>query len=157
MFKPGEERREPEEVEETLEEVDASDYADPEEAHDEIERKINRMFDLLTDVTIDKDMFTKKIKEYKDQQYLIEEKTKQFTVADESFYLNVNMLLHVVKKASVLFENSEPDTKRQILNFLLQNCELDEKKLNFTLKKPFDGLLLAQRFPSRRGQGDSNP
>ena len=125
--------------------------------HDEIERKINRMFDLLTDGTIDKDMFSKKIKEYKDQQYLIEEKIKQFTIADESFYLNVNMLLHIVKKASLVFENSEPDTKRQILSFLLQNCELDEKKLKFTLKKPFDGLLLAQRYPSQRGQGDLNP
>ena len=125
--------------------------------HDDIERRINRLFDFLTDGTIDKDMFATKIKELKDKQYELEEKMKQFTVADEDFYLNANMLLHIVKKASVLFENSEPDTKRQILNFLLQNCELDEKKLIFTLKKPFDGLLQSQRCMSWRGRGDLNP
>lgn len=125
--------------------------------YDDIERKINRLFDLLTDGTINKDMFAKKIKEFKDQQYELEEKMKQFTIADEDFYLNANMLLHLVKKVAEIFENSEPDVKRQILNFLVQNAELDGKNLNFTLKKPFDGLLQAKRCYSQRGRRDLNP
>jgi len=67
----------------------------------------------------------------------------QYTDADESFYLNISMLLHIVKKASQVFEGSEPATKRQILNFLLQNIVLDGKKLSFTLKTPFNRVLQA--------------
>ena len=125
--------------------------------HDQIERRLNNLFDLLTDGTIDKDTFSKKVKEYKDKQFELEGKMKQYTIADEDFYLNANMLLHLVKRVSVVFENSEPDIKRQILNFLLQNSELDGKKLNFILKTPFDTVLKANRCSSWRGQGDLNP
>ncbi len=119
--------------------------------HDHIEKRISNLFDLLTDGVINKDMFAKKVKEYKDKQYELEEKMTHFTIADEDFYLNVNMFLHVVKKASIIFENSEPEVKRQILNFLLQNTELDGKKLIFKFKTPFDRVLEAKRFHSQRG------
>ena len=90
-------------------------------------------------------MFNSKLKEYKEKQSELEAKMALYTNADESFYLNANMLLHVVKKASQVFEGSEPNTKRQILNFLLQNLTLEGKKLNFTLKTPFDRVLEANR------------
>jgi hypothetical protein len=56
------------------------------------------------------------------------------------------MLLHAVKKASQVFDGSEPATQRQILNFLLQNLKLEGKKLNFELKTPFDRVLEANRY-----------
>lgn len=37
------------------------------------------------------------------------------------------------------------DKKRKILNFLLQNCELKEKKLLYKLKAPFDTVLKVSR------------
>ena len=38
----------------------------------------------------------------------------------------------------VNLESSEPEEKRQLLNFLLQNLKLDGKKLSFKLKTPFN-------------------
>jgi len=92
---------------------------------------------------ITKDMFNKKLKEWKEKQTDLELQMSSYTIADESFYVNANILLQAVKKASQVFENSEPTTKRQILNFLLQNLKLDGKKLDFQLKTPFDGVLKA--------------
>jgi site-specific DNA recombinase len=113
--------------------------------HDQIENRISNAFDLLADGngSITKDMFNKKLKEYKEKQAGLEAQMAQYTNADENFYLNANMLLNLVKRACVVFENSEASVKRQILNFLLQNIKLDGKKLNFELKTPFDRVLEA--------------
>ena len=90
-------------------------------------------------------MFNSKLKEYKEKQSDLEAQMALYTEADESFYLNANILLQATKKASQVFEGSEPATQRQILNFLLQNLTLDNKKLSFTLKTPFDRVLEANR------------
>jgi hypothetical protein len=37
-----------------------------------------------------------------------------------------------------IFESSEPMEKRAFLNFLLQNPTVSGKKLEFTLRKPFN-------------------
>ena len=92
---------------------------------------------------ITKDMFNKKLKEWKEKQTDLESQMSSYTIADESFYVNANILLQAVKKASQVFEGSEPITKRQILNFLLQNLKLQGKKLDFQLKTPFDTVLKA--------------
>ena len=126
-----------------------SSLADLRKEHDQIEKRISGSYDLLVDGSITKDMFNSKLKEYKEKQSGLEAQMAQYTNADESFYLNVNMLLHVVKKASQVFEGSEPTTKRQILNFLLQNCQLDGKKLSFTLKAPFLGVLQSNSFVTK--------
>jgi len=113
--------------------------------HDQIEKRISNSYDLMADGSITKDMFNSKLKEYKEKQSELEAQMALYTNADESFYLNANMLLHAVKKASQVFEGSEPATQRQILNFLLRNLKLDGKKLNFELKTPFDRVLEANR------------
>lgn len=114
--------------------------------HDQIEKRISNSYDLLADSSITKEMFNSKLKEYKEKQSDLEAQMALYTQADESFYLNANILLHAIKKASQVFEGSEPATQRQILNFLLQNLTLSGKKLSFTLKTPFDRVLEANRF-----------
>ncbi len=112
--------------------------------HDQIEARISRMFDLrLDDQSITTEMFNKKLKEYKERQSELEAQMAQYTTADEKFYLNANMLLHILKQACEVFECSEPATKNKILRFLLQNIKLEGKKLHFELKKPFLGVLQA--------------
>lgn len=39
------------------------------------------------------------------------------------------------------------EEKRQLLNFILQNLELKERKLMFKTKTPFDTVLLANKCP----------
>ena len=63
--------------------------------------------------------------------------------ADKEFYTTIALILRLAKRAYILFESSEPMEKRALLNFLLQNCTLTGKKLNFTLKKPFNAVVSA--------------
>jgi len=47
-----------------------------------------------------------------------------------------------------IFISSEPLEKRAFLNFLLQNPTVSAKKLEFTLRKPFNLLLELSHRPS---------
>ncbi|MDP3057797.1 MAG: hypothetical protein Q8N37_04785 [bacterium] len=59
----------------------------------------------------------------------------------------VNQVLSLSQRASEIFESSEPNEKRQLLNYLLQNCRLNERNLLFELKKPFDALVKYNKCP----------
>lgn len=63
--------------------------------------------------------------------------------ADEEYYITAGMILSLCKRADTIFESSEPMEKRQLLNFLLQNSKLQDKKLTFELKTPFNRVLEA--------------
>ena len=66
---------------------------------------------------------------------------QKYDIADENYYITVNTVLNVAQRASEIFECSETNEKRQLLNFLLQNLKLKEKTLQFELKKPFNYIV----------------
>jgi len=113
--------------------------------YDKIEKRISNMADDRFDGSITRDMFDKKLKEYKEKQAELEEEMARYTQADENFYLTANMVLSLAKRAYEIFESSEVAEKRQLLNFLLQNLQLKGRKLTFNLKTPFDTVLLANK------------
>jgi len=125
--------------------------------YDLYQKRIDKSYELLLDGCITKDMFNKKLKEYKEKQAEINEKMQQYTDADENFYLTANMVLNLAKRALEIFKSSEINEKRQLLNFLLQNCRLDGKKLIFELKTPFNTILQAQKCSNLLRGWDSNP
>jgi len=61
--------------------------------------------------------------------------------ADHEYHINVATVLNLSRRARIIFESSEPAEKRAFLNFLLQNPVVEEKEMQFTLKKPFDSVL----------------
>ena len=113
--------------------------------YDQVETRISNAFDLMTDGSITKDMFNKKLKEYKEKQAGLEAKMQSYTDADENYYLTANITLNLAKKAYEIFQSSEPEEKWQFLSFLLQNLKLQGKKLNFELKTPFNTVLEANK------------
>ena len=71
------------------------------------------------------------------------------TDADYEFHITANTVLNLAKRALEIFESSETEEKRQFLNYLLQNCQLNGKKLEFSLRNPFDAIALAKSHPLR--------
>jgi len=113
--------------------------------YDQIENRTSKMFDLQLDGSITKDMFDKKLKEYKERQAELNEEIQKYADADENYYITANTVLNLAKRAYKIFESSEVSEKRQLLNFLLQNPQLKAKKLMFKLKTPFDTVLQANK------------
>ncbi len=61
--------------------------------------------------------------------------------ASETYYINAAKVLELAGRAYEIFESSKVEEKRQLLNYLLQNCNLNGRKLEFILRKPFDVIL----------------
>ena len=116
--------------------------------HDQTKKRASNAFDLLADGSITNEIYNNKLKEYQEKLIDLETQMGQYTDADKDFYLNAKMLLFVLKKAAEVFDGSEPATKRQILNFTLQNIKLTGKKIDFELKTPFNRVLEANKCSS---------
>ena len=65
---------------------------------------------------------------------------QKHNVADENYYITVNTVLNLAQQAYKIFQSSEVTEKRQLLGFLLQNAQLQDKQFAFDLKKPFDSI-----------------
>lgn len=121
------------------------------------ERSIDFLFDERAAQRITAEFYDRKYKEYRDKQAEIKEQLDRLESVDDSYFKTASTLLELANRAYDLFLGSELDEKRQLLGFVLQNCNFDGVKLNFTLKKPFDTLALcAKRQTWLRGR-DSNP
>lgn len=76
----------------------------------------------------------------------------EYTKADHQYHIHVGTVINLCRRIADIFESSEPMEKRAILNFLLQNPTVSGKKLDFTMRKPFDVVLeLASRPSGLRG------
>lgn len=92
-------------------------------------------------------MYDRKLKEYKERQSAILTEMHIHSDADEEFYLTANMVLKLAQRALQIFKSSEVHEKRQFLNFLLQNCQLEGKNLTFSMRYPFDRILATSNQP----------
>lgn len=102
-------------------------------------------------------MYDQKLKEFKEKQYNILFKTKQFNNASNTYYITANTVLSLMQRAEKIFESSEPEEKRQLLNFLFLNLKLDGKNLIYKLKTPFEEVLSANAHHTWGGHWESNP
>jgi hypothetical protein len=83
------------------------------------------------------DFFNRKLKEYKEREQEILRELQRYAVKDTNAHVTANTVLSLASRVRDIFESSEVDEKRQLLNFLFQNLELKEKKLSVTLREPF--------------------
>lgn len=74
--------------------------------------------------------------------------------ADHNFYVTANIIMNLAGRAKEIFESSEVDEKRQLLNFVFQNLKFDGKNLFIHTCEPFSAML--EKAPKEWGQLDSN-
>jgi len=77
---------------------------------------------------ITNDFYNKKFKEYSERQAKILEELSKHDTADKTYHITANTVLNLAQRALEIFESSEPQEKRQLLNFVFQNLELRQKK-----------------------------
>ncbi len=105
--------------------------------YDILEERISRMYDDKLDRLISEELYLKKVKEYKEKQRDILIQIEDHTKADEDFYITAPKILNLANRALEIFESSEVNEKRALINLLLQNPLLSGQKLLFSLRSPF--------------------
>ena len=113
----------------------------------QITKSIQKVWDLYLKAdsspssSITTDELDKKLSELKQEQANIRLELANHEQADNSFYIGLNLLLELVKDAAKLFKKAKTEQKRKLLNFLYWNLQLEQGKLVFSLRKPFDVFL----------------
>lgn len=77
----------------------------------------------------------------RNKQYENSEKIKNYYKADENFKITVNKVLSLASKAYEIFESSNIDQKRKLINFVFSNLRLNGPNVEYDLKKPFDLMV----------------
>lgn len=111
---------------------------------------------LIFSERITQENYDKKLKEYKEKQTDILNQMKDHSEGDHQFYLTANAIFNLATRAIEIFDSSEVPEKRQLLNFLLQNCTLSGSKLGFKLKEPFNLIAATRHQPIGLPRQDSN-
>lgn len=105
---------------------------------DQIQQRLSKMYDDRYDGKIDESFFDRKLQEYKAREREVVQEMERHVNADESFHVTANMVLSLARRrAREIFESSEVEEKRQLLNFVFQNLELKDKKLLINYREPF--------------------
>jgi len=110
--------------------------------YNRFENRISKLTDEKYDGSITEDFYNKKFKEYTEKQSKMMESINKHHKANQEHHITANSILNLAKRAREIFESSEPEEKRQLLNYILQNLELKDKKLLYKAKTPFDTMLL---------------
>jgi len=109
--------------------------------YDKYDVRIKKMYEDLLDGRITDTFHDTNLREYKEKQSEILSQMQDHSDADETFYLTANATLNIAKRAKEIFVSSEVMEKRQLLGFLLQNCVLNGKKLEFTMRSPYNLMV----------------
>lgn len=123
---------------------------------DRIQKRVSQMYDDKLDGLIDEKMYLDKARDYKTRQAEIVEQMGRHEKADENFYVTTNMVMNLAARAREIFESSEVDEKRQLLNLVFQNLKLEGKSLSIDTCEPFTTLVDYKKSPKGWGQLDSN-
>ena len=116
--------------------------------YDTLQTRLDRVLDAMLDCSITKDIYDKKVKEIKEKQREINLRLEDHTKADGNYYLTASIVLNLAKRALEIFESSEPNEKRTLLNYLLQNPEVNGKELAFSLRFPFNQIVVFSKRPT---------
>ena len=97
---------------------------------------------------ITQDIYDTKFKKEKELQADVLLQKEEHTNADTQYHIIAKSILSLAKRAVEIFDSSEPTEKRQFLNYLLQNCELNERNLEFSLRNPFNLIADYSSYPT---------
>lgn len=120
-----------------------------------VERK-SKLYDDKLDKSITNDFYDMKFKEYTDKESDLLQQMKEHNQANTNCAMTASLLLDLAKRAWEIFKSSETLEKRALINFVLQNCVLDNKKLEYDLKDPFATIVKYSNLPVWYPRQESN-
>jgi site-specific DNA recombinase len=120
--------------------------------YEKYEKRKSALYDEKLDGSITHDFYDKKFKEYTDKQADIQQQMQEHNKANNTIYITASLVLDLAKRAWEIFESSETPEKRAFINFLLQNCNLNDKNLEYNLKEPFNTILQHSMLPLWQSQ-----
>lgn len=119
------------------------------EEWDKINKRKDKLLEVLLDGSITKETYDKKLQEIQDNIQLLDIEMSEYTKADTNYQTTVATLISISRRAKDIFEkSSDVAGKRAFLSSLLQNPTVNEKKLSFTIAFPYNLVLELAESPN---------
>ena len=100
---------------------------------------------------ITRDEYDKKASELKALQVELAMRIEQHQKGEDGFRITLENLISVASRAAGLFERSKTEQKRELIAFVFSNLRLRGKKLEFSLRSPFDLMVDRRSYASWLG------
>lgn len=113
-----------------------------------LKAKINRLLDVYLENGVSEKMYAETNARFDSQLAAIRVEIESHEEADINFKQTLVTAFKLANKASQLFESSKTHEKRELVNFLFSNLALRGRKLEYTLRKPFDAMVNLRRCSS---------
>jgi hypothetical protein len=104
-----------------------------------------------TEGRITQDEYDRKACQLKERQSEIAIRIEQHQKGEGDFRTTLESLISLASRAAELFERSKPEQKRQLLAFVFSNLRLKGKKLEYSLRSPFDLMVNRASYSSWLG------
>ena len=99
------------------------------------------LLDPRLDKSITEDEYDKKARELKGWQNEIALRIEQHQEGEGEYRATLESLIYVASRGADIFERSKTEQKRELIAFVISNLRLKGKKLEYSLRSPFDLLV----------------
>jgi site-specific DNA recombinase len=123
----------------------------------ETNAKISRNYEAFLDGMITQEMYKKKHEELTENLKRLSQSRENIELMSNDIFGSISHLLQLSRNAPALFKNGDIEDKRNLLNLVLSNLELEDKELRWKLKEPYDCMALCNENGNWLGRRDSNP
>ena len=106
-----------------------------------IQAKLATLLDMRLDKSITQNEYDKKARELKERQTEIAARIEQHQQGDGDYRTTLESLISLASRAAELFERSKTEQKRQLVAFVFSNLQLRGKKLEYSMRSPFDLMV----------------
>ena len=120
--------------------------------YDQAQAKLAMLLDMRLERSITQNEYDKKARELKERQTEVAARIEQHQKGDGEYRMTLESLISLASRAAELFDRSKIDQKRQLVAFVFSNLQLRGKKLEFSLRSPFD--LMVNRADHSSWLGD---
>jgi len=114
------------------------------------------MYQDRLDGRITTDNYDRFVVNEKKKQADLGDQLKDHFAADKTFLITVSSIMELANRATELYQSSEVEEKRQLVDFLLSNLRLKGKKLLYDYKKPFNMMALCTKTSNWQALEESN-
>ena len=109
------------------------------------------LLDLRLDRSITQDEYDKKARELKERQVEIGLRVEQHQQGEGEYRMTLESLISLASRAAEIFERSKIEQRRQLIAFVFSNLQLRGKKLEYSMRSPFDLMVNRATYTSWLG------
>ncbi|MDQ5886608.1 MAG: site-specific recombinase, partial [Patescibacteria group bacterium] len=109
--------------------------------YDAIKGKMKTLYEDRLVGRITTDQYDEYVNDLENRQQDLNDRLKMLTSDNKSFQLAASYLLDLAQRAEQLFKESDEALQNKLLEYVLSNIELKDKKLSYMFNEPFRTII----------------